>query len=385
MRMPGIAIVLLGLAGSAAALPPDIERLAETAQEQLYNLEFSRAFETLQRLTDTHPDHPVGPAMLAAARWWQARYSYVKPDDAATAEIEKIIEVAVKLSRAHAAKPGLECEGKFFLGGSLGIRAHWELLRGNWYRAAMGAREAVLTLKPLESCTDWANEAMFGLGHYEYTASRLPWSLRWISRLVVGSANRDGGLAKLEMAAERAKWVRNDAQATLALILTVFDTEAERALKHATSYVTERPKSPMAHTYYLQALLFCHRWDAVLEAGARDLERGREPHSTFTLEAAAYHYFRGMALLGKKLPAEAIVEFSASIDTAGRQPWVTSATLKRGCAKDLLGDRPGAIAEYRRVLELPDPWRQGKRARLYLKHPFTMNDFLTELSPRADH
>lgn len=385
MRMQTLVAVWVGLAGPVRALPPDVVRLAETAQEQLYNLEFTRAFRTLQELTDTHPDHPVGPAMLAAAKWWQARYSYVKPDEAATEDIEKIITRAVALSRAHAAKPGLECEGKFFLGGSLGIRAHWELLRGNWYRAAMGAREAVLTLKPLESCSEWAHEALFGLGHYEYTASRLPWSLRWISRLVVGSADRDGGLAKLEIAAERAKWVRNDAQATLALILTVFDTEAERALTHATRYATERPNSPMAATYYLQALLFCHRWDDVLAAGARSLERGREPDSTFALEAAAYHYFRGMALLGKKLPAEAIAAFTASVDTAGRQPWVTSATLKRGCAKDLLGDRPGAIAEYRRVLELPDPWRQGRRAKLYLKHPFTMNDFLTELSPRADN
>src|SRR5689334_14110782 len=149
-------VFLLGgwLAGTSLALPPDAEKLAELAQEQLYDLEFPQAFATLARISKAHPAHPVGPAMLACAKWWQARYTYVTPDAAATADIEKIINQAVKLSRAHAAKPGQECEGKFFLGGSLGIRAHWELLRGHWYGAAMGAREAVITLRPLVSCSE---------------------------------------------------------------------------------------------------------------------------------------------------------------------------------------------------------------------------------------
>ena len=79
MRIHGIIAVWVGLAVPAAALPPEIEREAEIAQEQLYNLEFAGAFGTLQRLSDSHPDHPVGPALLAAAKWWQARLRVGRP------------------------------------------------------------------------------------------------------------------------------------------------------------------------------------------------------------------------------------------------------------------------------------------------------------------
>ncbi len=384
MRTGRSLCVVLGLAGAARALPPDVEQMAAVVQEQLYNLDFPAARTTLQGIAAAHPDHPVGPAMLAAAKWWQARYTSVPPNDEETAEMDRIIERAVTLSKKHAANPATECEGRFFLGGALGIRAHWELLRGHWYGAAMGARGAVIALRPVLSCSEWANEALFGLGHYEYVAARLPWSLRWISRLVVGKADRDGGLLKLERAANDARWVRNDAQATLALILTVFDTEPERGLTHAIRFVTERPNSPMAHSLHIQALMFCRRWDDALAASANALARAAQPGSTFALETAAYRYFQGMALLGQRKPAEAVVSFSTAAEAAGRQPWRTSATLKRGCAKDLQGDRAGATADYKAVLALPDPWRQGRRAKLYLKRPFTWDDFLGELSPRSD-
>jgi hypothetical protein len=376
--------VMLTWAVPVPALPPDVVPLAREAQELLYNLEFARAGEVLKRINDLHPAHPVGPAMLAAGKWWEARYTSVPPTDEETDAMDRLITRAVDLAKKHAADPATECEGRFFLGGALGVRAHWELLRGNWYRSAMGARGAVNALTPVLSCTEWANEAMFGLGHYEYVAAKLPWSLRWLSRLVVGRPDREGGLRKLEQAAAHSVWIRNDAQATLALILTVFDTEPERGLVHAETFVRERPNSPMAHSLRIQALMFCRRWDAVLAESAAVLARAREPGSTFALESAAYRYFQGMALLGLRQPGEAAAAFSAAAEAAGRPPWITAAILKRGCAKDLLGDRAGAEEDYRKVLALPDPWRQGRRAKSYLKRPFTWDDFLTELSPRSD-
>src|SRR5262245_14291522 len=132
----GIAAGALLASAPAAALPPDIARLAEEGSAQLYNLEFDRAYATFSRLQLAHPDHPAGYGLLASARWWQARYAFTKPDAKSSARVTKELDQAVKLARIMTRQPGQWCEGQFFLGGALGVGAHWELVRHNWVAAA---------------------------------------------------------------------------------------------------------------------------------------------------------------------------------------------------------------------------------------------------------
>jgi len=381
---PGVAAALavMALAAPASAMPPEVERAAEQGAHELYNLDFDRARETFARLRAAHPDHPAGPALLAAAIWWQARYWYRTPSDADSTVILGYLDEAVKLARTLAADPATACEGQFFLGGTLGVKAHWQLLRGKWVAAAMGAREAVLVLRPLTSCSPYGEEAYFGLGLYEYAASKLPWSLRWLSRFIVGRADRAEALGMLERAAGRARWMRTDAQGTLALLYTVFDLSPGRALVYADMMVRERPQSPMAHSLYAQALAFAGRWNETLEETRRDLELAREPGSLFAHEAAAFHYYRGMAFMGLRRLPEALDALTIAATSDSRAPWVSAVFLKRGCARDLAGDRKGAIEDYRTVLKLPDPWHQHKRAKVFLKHPFSWAAFEEEFTPR---
>jgi len=367
---------------SSLALPADIARLAEEGSAQLYNLEFDRAFATFNRLAAAHPEHPAGYGLLASARWWEARYAFTKPDARSNALVTKELDTAIKLARAMAARPGEWCEGEFFLGGALGIRAHWELVQHNWVAAAIGARRSVTVLGPMVTCTPYGDEAMFGLGLYEYAAARLPWSLRWLSRYITGvGADSSGGLAKLEHAAVQAHWVRTDAQATLVNAYTYYDRDAVRALRFAGMFRHEHPDSPMAHTLYAQSLAISGRFAETLEAVDTSLARGREPGSTFALETTAYDYWRGIALLGLGRPADAVDAFTRAIGAAGRAPWITSALLKRGCAHDLLGQRALAVADYRAMLRRPDPWEEARLARTHLKTPFTWKDFDHEIAP----
>lgn len=367
---------------TALGLPPEIARLAEEGSAQLYNLEFDRAFQTFDRLQNTQPDHPAGYGLLASARWWKARYAFAKPDARSSALVSRELETAIRLARAMAARPGEWCEGQFFLGGALGVRAHWELVQHNWVSAAIGARRSVAVLGPMITCTPYGNEALFGIGLYEYAAARLPWSLRWLSRYITGvGADTAGGLAKLEHAALHAHWVRTDAQATLINAYTYYDRNPAKALRFAEMFRHEHPDSPMAHTLYAQALAISGRFVDALEAAGASLARGREAGSSFALETTAYHYWRGIALLGLARPPEAVEAFTRAIEAAGRAPWITSALLKRGSAHDLLGHRATAVADYRAMLRRPDVWEEARFAREHLKRPFTWSDFDHEIAP----
>ncbi len=367
----------------AGALPPDIARMAEEGSAHLYNLEFDQAFAAFERLRAAHPEHPAGYGLLASTRWWQAKYAFTKPDAKSSALVAKELQSAIKLARAMIKVPATRCEGQFFLGGALGIQAHWELVQHNWVAAAMGARRSVTVLETLEACPPYDAEALFGIGLYEYAAARLPWSLRWLSRYITGvGADSAGGLAKLEQAAERSHWVRTDAQATLVGAYTYYDRDPAKALRFAGMFLHEHPDSPMAHTLHAQALAISGRFAETLEATDAGLIRGRVPGSPFALEATAYHYWRGIALLGLGRAAEAVTAFTLAIEAKGRAPWVTAALLKRGCAHDLLGHRAPAQADYRAMLKRPDHWDEARLARAHLKHPFTWGDFDAEIAPR---
>ncbi|MEK7477524.1 MAG: hypothetical protein AAB152_18035 [Candidatus Coatesbacteria bacterium] len=380
-----LSLAAAGAPGPAAAMSPDIERAAEKGARELYDLDFDRARETFVRLRTDHPDHPAGPTLLATALWWQARYWYRTPSDDESAVLTGYLEEAIRLSRGLAGRPGMACEGQFFLGGALGVKAHWQMLRGKWAAAAMGARESILVLRPLVSCSPFGEEAYFGLGLYEYAASQLPWTLRWLSRFIVGRSNREEALGMLERAATRSQWMRTDAQGTLALLYTVFDPAPEKAIVYAEMMVRERPTSPLAHSLYAQALAFSGRWAETLAETARDLEIARTPGSTFAHEAAAFHYYRGIALMGLRRLPEALDALTVAVTTDSRAPWISAVHLKRGNARDLAGDRKGAKEDYKKVLKLPDPWHSHKRAKEFLKRHFSWSDFAKEITPHGGY
>ena len=389
-RLPHAGFLLAALVPAAAGLPlpaaamlPAVEEAAERGSAALYDLEFDRAREIFTGLQEALPEHPAGPALLATAMWWQARYWYRTPTSAESKTVDRYLDEAIRLSRRLAEDPETACEGQFFLGGSLGVRAHWQLLRGKWLAAAVGAREAIVVLRPLVSCTPYGEEAYFGLGLYQYAASRLPWTLRWLSKFIVGGTDRAEALGMLERAAGRARWMRTDAQGTLALLYTIFDPSPGRALIYSGMMVRERPSSPLAHSLYAQALAFSGRWKETLAETARSLERAKEPGSTFAHEAAAFHYYRGIAFMGLRRLPEAIDALTIAVTADKRAPWVSAVFLKRGCARDLAGDRNGAVRDYKAVLKLPDPWKQHGRAKEFLDRPFTWEDFAAEMTPRV--
>ena len=381
-----VAVIVVATASRAPAIEPGLAELAEQGGDQLYSLEFDRGTATFERIRREYPAHPAGPMLVAATHWWKARYWFAKPDKAAEAVMETNLAEAVKLARAMRERPETRCEGDFFLGGALGARAHWELLKGNWMRAALGGRESVHVLYSTLSCTEYADEARFGLGLYEYAAASLPWSLRWLSRFVVGgSPTKEEGLAKLAAAAERSRFMRNDAQSTLAIILSLHRNDPAGAMKYASMLIRERPGSPVAHSLHAQALFFDGKYDRVLAETATALKRAEAPGSTFAMEIPAFCYFRGMALAMQGHLPEARAAFDRAVSVPGRAAWTTAARLKRGCLLDIMGRRGEAVADYRVVLKSPDPWRLSKLAKKHLASPCTMEEFRAEASPHGGY
>jgi hypothetical protein len=375
--------VVLGsalLPGRAPALDPALARQANTGMAQLYRLEFDEAMSTFENMKKAFPDHPAPATLQAAAIWWRSRYSFADPSKEASRDLERYVREAVKLGKKMARDPGRACEANLFVGGALGVAAHWELLEGSWFSAAMDARAAVNTLRPIMACTEYADEAAFGLAMYEFAATNLPWTLRWISSVLISDMNnRDRSLERFARAATGGQFLRSDAQGSLVIAYTYYVPDPEKAAFWSGQMVKERPDSPMAAGLRMQTLAYSRDFDGTIAFADKWLvivgARGKE--------SSAFHYWRGIGLMGKRMPAEAEEAFTASLAGQGRPVWKAAALLKRGCARDIQGNRSGAILDYRAMKKANDPWLEADRASIYLKRPFTWEDFPREISPRG--
>lgn len=376
--------VILGsalLPAPAVGLDEAISREAGAGLAQLYRLEFEEAMRTFEKMKQDFPDHPAPATLQAAAIWWRSRYSFADPSKEASRDLARYVKEAVALGRKMAkADPARACEANLFVGGALGVGAHWELLEGSWFSAAMDARAAVNTLRPLLSCSEYADEACFGLGMYEFAATNLPWGLRWISSVLISDMNnRDRSLERFARAATGGKFLRSDAQGSLVIAHLYYVPDPEKAAYWSAMMVKERPDSPMAAGLRMQTLAYVHDFDATITLADKWLaivgDQGKE--------SSAFHYWRGIGLMGKKRPVEAEEAFTASLAGQGRPVWKAAALLKRGCARDIQGRRNDALLDYRTMKQTNDPWLEADRAAIYLKRPFTWEDFPREISPRG--
>jgi len=129
----------------------------------------------------------------------------------------------------------------------------------------------------------------------------------------------------------------------------------------------------------MQSLAYIHDFDGTITFADKWLkivgDRGKE--------SSAFHYWKGIGLMGKRRPAEAEEAFTASLAGQGRPVWQAAALLKRGCARDIQGRRSDAILDYQAMKKANDPWLEADRAAIYLKRPFTWEDFPREISPRG--
>ena len=97
----------------------------------LYDLEFEEAEKQFSRLVSEKPDHPAGYFYLAMVTWsrlsvgfWTAQnlHEYVERIDRTISVARKGIEKNEKDSRSY-----------FYLGGALGFKGRFELMRQNWF------------------------------------------------------------------------------------------------------------------------------------------------------------------------------------------------------------------------------------------------------------
>ena len=238
-----LALVLLPVASPAAE-----GSLLDTGYSQMYNLEFEAARATFTEHMCQYPDDPMGPTSMAAAylfgeldrlRILQSEFftdddnfrreRKLTPDPGARQEFDQELAKADGLVKAVLARTPNDPHAMFAKIMICGLRADYLALIDQHYlaslrfvKSARNLAEKLLAIDP--TCYD----AHLAIGVENYMLSLKPAPLRWLLRLTGAETDREEGIRKLTLTAEKGHYLRPYAQLLLA-VAALRDKDADKA------------------------------------------------------------------------------------------------------------------------------------------------------------
>ena len=269
-RLRPLYAVVLGSLALVCAAP--VTRAADSVSgatldagyRQMYDLDFESAHQTFAAWERTHPQDPMGPVSNAAAYLFSefermhileseffvddakfARRGKFVPDPkiqaAFDAELRKSEQVAEQ-ALAHSPRDRDAMFARVMVGG---LRSDYLALVEKRNLAALGIiknsrilAERLLAQDP--SCYD----AYLAIGVENYLLSVNPAPVRWLLRLGGAQTDKEQGLAKLRMTAEKGRYLAPYARLLLA-VAALRDHDRERARQLLSGLAQEFPHNPL--------------------------------------------------------------------------------------------------------------------------------------------
>jgi len=203
----------------------------------LYNLDFAGAQKDFAAWQQLHPDDPMGPVSEAAgflfsefnrlgvleAQFYENDKAFdrrpkLTPDPALRAHFLAAIGRADNLSRVRLAKDSKDRDALFALTLSSGLQADY---------AALIEKRNLASLHFTKAASAWAQQllavchdcydALLATGFSKYVIGSMAAPVRWILRIGGLPSDKQGGIADLQMTAERGHYLAPFARILLAI------------------------------------------------------------------------------------------------------------------------------------------------------------------------
>lgn len=389
MRIRPLALLLLGellfiaspAVGQSGDSPsvlddPVVQYQTKKGLDHLYNMEFGEARAMFEMIDQAHPNHPVGPFLLALNTWWEILIdmSDESHDDEFYGSMEEVIERSDRLLK----RDSKNFDAQFFKGAALGFRGRLRSNRGDWFRAAKdGLRAMDFVLGIAERRPENADFA-FGEGIYDYYAAAVPEKYPYVKPAMIffPNGNKQRGIQKLERTVQHGTFISSEAAYFLLQIFYLFERDFEKSKYYATWLRKHHPRNSYFHAFEGRVYAKWGQWDTVQSIYADILNRYKDRQTGYNAaiaEQALYYLARTRMAYGDYDRALTYLDNLKALGARDNEQsyFEVLGRLREGMVLDALGNRGDAVVVYREVLTMKDWSGAHDRAKQFLDRPYS--------------
>lgn len=208
----------------------------------IYEREFDDAEDLFRKVIAKSQDKPAGYFYLAMVSWSRLASGFWSPVN--VKEFKKRIDRAIEVAEARVDKDGADSYDFFYLGGALGFKGRFELMKGNWASSFFLARDAIAALKICSEMDPDNKDVLLGLGTFDYYTARLSGILKFLTYFLVHEGDIEKGLKKLTVASKEAAYSATEAKTVLLYIYLFGEQDFTKALDLSTELAERYRKNP---------------------------------------------------------------------------------------------------------------------------------------------
>jgi tetratricopeptide (TPR) repeat protein len=354
---------------------PVFQEEAKRGMDALYNMDFAAADAVFNHLALIYPDHPVSPFLRGLLPWWamQLEPDDTSQDDAFLAFMDEVIERSDRRLKADRN----DIDAVFFKSAALAFRGRLHSDRKRYLRAARDGKEALHYLRDVLARDPENDDLYFGVGLFDYLADVVPKQYKFLRpfALFFPRGNRTRGLAELDRAMTRGRFVSTETAYSLLQIHYLFEHNYPEALRMVQWLRQRYPDNSLFHIYEGRT---DERLGRVAEASRVFQEilalcqKGQTGYTDSVEEQALYTLSR--VEMQRNLHSVALAYLERLEDLNTRRPVSTEyrslCRLRRGMALDAMGRRQEAVRCYREALAMKGPDIVEERAKIFLKKAY---------------
>jgi len=337
-----------------------------------YNYEFDKAVSILTQARVDYPDHPGVHLIWAASRWVssQANSSVHKTYKILSEDLKEIGPVYDELVD----RLGYDPNYKLYQGSALGLSARVALGKKQWLRTLMHSYRGFMIIKKVAQDSPEIEDAQLPIGIVEYFAGISNPIISWAVKLYDLDASTESGLHRMALAADEGHWAWIEAKAILSNLYLWVEDDPILALEYSKDLAKKFPNNFYFNLLYLESLIRTKNISLSIEI-IKDMENMSSDLTSRQLEwylpylnyekALLYFYQKDYSKALDQVD-QTINEYAAELDII-----LGNAYLLKGMCHDRLGHRGKAKENYQNCIALDNFSGSMKRAKGYLKQPFS--------------
>ena len=343
------------------------------AVEQYSHDRFTEALAELDNALTAEPGNPIA-LFLKAEVYWQL-WLINREHRPYNANFHQWMGQAIESAQGRLKQNRADTDAMLVVASAYARLGMFEGVNGKMFAAARRSIKAIDMLDQVVELKPDLYDAYFGLGMYDYLIAGHSTGARLAFKFLGGIfGNKERGLERLKLAAERGTWSKGSARFFLGLIYGKYEKGQEDvALEWLEPLVEEYPDNQSYRGLQTSLLVQAGRAAEAVPLYRAAAARARQRNLDGPESRAMDHYKLGNALRLAAQPREARVELEAAlaVPVSPDKSWVPAYThLALGRLADAEGERATAEQEYRKVLGLKDQQDSKKLAKLYLQRPY---------------